>query len=223
MCAILKPKYITNSQKEGKRYGNFYSLFKSTVRRVVNDVVDKTVDATLGKAFDQSINNSSSNNNTQPSAFTAQQPQQNSTINISRPALSGETYNDTLLTAVSCTEVSISFEKAEKLYQIDSGAAEVPIAFAVADSEADAYSDNFNLPQIYIGMDDLVQGQPWMKYISNVIVSDVVGHSCIKKKYSYEYHRKADAYLKEDNSRCKAYKFSFLKRMNNREGILYSP
>lgn len=155
--------------------GFFDSIAKKAINKAVGNVVDHALDSVLG------------NNSSQP-----QQTQQPTASQIIKPDLNGTVVEQTILSAGEFEEHSFKFEKTEKMYEKSSGAVEIPIYYVIADSEDEAYEDDFNtnLPEIYIGVDELAEANKGMlKGATNVAVSDVVNHSLIKKKY--EFNRKS--------------------------------
>lgn len=186
--------------------GLLNSIFNSAIRRTVNDVVDKAVD----RAFD----GLTGSNGTQPQNAAPQQTESK----IIKPELSGERVEHTMF-PFNGDEMNLSFEKAGKLYEANSGAAEIPVYYVIADSEDEAYADDLyrGLPQVYIGNDELQQGSSLMKTVKNLVVTDVVNHPIIKKKYEYDHNSSFSGM-----EHCIAYKFYLCKgdEENNQYTVL---
>lgn len=168
--------------------GFFDSIARKALNKAVGNVVDQAIDSVFG------------NNENQP-----QQTPQPTTSRIIRPDLNGTAVQDTLLSRWEGEEYGFKYEKSDKMYISSSGALEVPIYYIVADSEEEAYEDDLctNLPEIYIGDDEIADTNSRMlKDAQNIVVTDVVEHGIIKKKY--EFDRKSDI---EGQCHYIAYKF----------------
>lgn len=180
--------------------GFFDSLLKSTVRRVVNNVVDNAVD----NAF-----KGNNNNNQQPyQQQTYQQPQRTqpqitygAPITILQPnlAIEHEPFTYTISPCIITNEddldydnVDVEFLKSTNLFEKDSGAAEIQLAFLVADNEDEAYNDDLFdiLPHIYIGNDLLYDDSRKRNDMSNAVFSKVENHPCIHEKQEFDLQYK---------------------------------
>lgn len=158
--------------------GLFNSIVNSAIRRTVNNVVDQAVN--------QAFNNA---NGTCSNAQTRQPSQQPTTSCIIAPNLSGKRTSN-LFFPHNGEETNLCYEIPEKLYEFDSGAGEIPISYVIANSEDEAFADDFHkgLPEIYIGDDELISGSNLMHGITNMVCTDVIEHQIIKKKYEYDYN-----------------------------------
>lgn len=155
--------------------GFFDSLLKSAMRRAVNDVVDNAVDT----AFNNAKNNS---NNQQ---FVQQNSEQ--TIQIMRPDISGLPTKEQCLFGDDDPDYSegsmiryYMFEKADYLYETNSGAAEVDFCYYCADSEEQA-SEGYELALPYICM-ELSESSKFLNSGYNVVKNQVVNHPYIYEK-----------------------------------------
>lgn len=121
--------------------GFFDSLIKSTIRKTVNTAVDRAVDTAFDKISGQ---------NTQPQPSAPVQPRVST---IARPNLTGKIYETDCFIDTDGTELTFAYELPENLYDYNSGAVDIPLAYCVAHSE-DEYEDNCDelygiLPIIY--------------------------------------------------------------------------
>lgn len=149
------------------------SFAKKAINKVVESVVDQTIGGVLG------------NNTNQPQPQSPQQTE----IRITKPDLSGTVVQDTILSRNECKEYNFRYEKSDKMYLSSSGALEIPIYYIIADSEDEAYEDSLctNLPEIYIGDDEIGESDGrMMKGATNIVVTDIVEHGYIRKKYEFD-------------------------------------
>lgn len=155
-------------------------LLDSIARRAINKAVGNVVDQALDSVFDR--------NTSQP-----QQAEQPTTSRIIKPNLTGTVVNRSIFSMSDDEEYNLKFEKTDKMYESSSGALEVPIYYVIADNEQKAYEDELalNLPEIYIGYDDIARpNSAMLRNATNLVVTDVLDHGLIKKKY--EFDRKSE-------------------------------
>lgn len=179
-------------------------LLDSIARRAINKAVGNVVDQAIDSVFDRNTN--------QP--HQAEQP---TTSRIIKPSLTGTVVVESIISRSDYEEYNLKFEKTHKMYEKSSGALEIPIYYVIADNEDKAYEDELalNLPEIYIGDDELESfNSNTLKNATNVVVTDVVEHELIKKKY--EFDRKSGL----DGTQCHyiSYKF-FVNNSDEVKGI----
>lgn len=147
----------------------------SIAKRAINKAVGSVVDQAIDSVFD---NNTSTQQTVQPTVSR-----------IIKPNLTGTVVDEMISSNSDWIDYHFKFEKTDKMYESSSGAAEVPIYYVIADSEDKAYEDELatNLPEIYVGDDELTSPNSIMlKNATNVVVTDVVDHGLIKKKYEFD-------------------------------------
>lgn len=179
--------------------GFFDSIARKALSKAVGDVVDQAIDSVFGNNENQS-----------------QQMAQPTTSQIFKPDMNGTVVNQDIYSRGDWKQYCLKFEKTDKMFESSSGAAEVPIYYIVADSEEEAYMDDLcvNLPEIYIGDDELeTSGSAMLRKATNIIVTDVIDHGCIKKKY--EFDRNSDI---EGQCHYIAYKF-FVDKDDEAKGM----
>lgn len=155
--------------------GFFDSLLKSAMRRAVNDVVDNAVDT----AFNNATNNT---NNQQPVQQNAEPP-----IQIMRPDISGQPAKEQCFFGDDNPDYSegsmiryYMFEKADCLYETDSGAGEIDFCYYCADSEEQA-EEGYELDLPYICL-ELSESSNFLNFAYNVVKNQVVNHPYIYEK-----------------------------------------
>lgn len=161
--------------------GFFDSIAKKAINKAVGSVVDQAFDCVFG------------NNTNQP-----QQSEQPTTSQIFKPDLNGTVVEKSIFSREAGDEYKFKYEKTDKMYESSSGALEIPIYYVIADNKEKAYEDEFatNLPKIYIGDDELVgENSPMLKSATNLVVTDVLNHGLIKKKYEYDRNSGLDGTL----------------------------
>ncbi|MCH5296887.1 MAG: hypothetical protein J1E85_04375 [Ruminococcus sp.] len=176
------------------------SIARSVLNKAIGDVVDKAID----NAFEG--NSNQQNQTVQPT-----------TSRIIKPNLTGTVIDESICSKSDWSEYHLKFEKTDKMYETTSDAAEIPISYVIADSEDQAYEDELalNLPEIYIGDDELATPNSGMlKGATNLVVTDVLENGLIKKKY--EFDRKSELDGKQNH--YIAYKF-FVNQKDGAEGI----
>lgn len=175
----------------------------SIARRAINKAVDSVVDQAVDSIFD---------NNT-----SVQQTVQPTVSRIFKPNLTGTVVDEMISSKSDWIDYHFKFEKTDKMYERSSGAGEVPIYYVIADSEDKAYEDKIvtNLPEIYVGDDEFASlDSSMLKSATNVVVTDVVDHGLIKKKYEFDRNSGLDG------TQCHyiAYKF-FVNQSDASSGI----
>ena len=152
------------------------SIFRTAVRRTVSKVVDHAVDEAIGNM---------KNNNNQP----AQAQPQNRTCTIFKPGLTGNVVKHDGLSAYGEKDVRYVFELPDKMFEKDSGAAEVPVYYVVANNrdEFEEHIDELESPHPDLHIDESGSHIGFIqKNGKNVVVSKVENHNLIVEKYEYD-------------------------------------
>lgn len=145
--------------------GLFGSILNSAIRRTVNQAVDHAVDS----AFNTIKNESE---------------KQMQTCQIVKPDLSGEIQE---ISFYDGSERTLVYERADNLFDLDCGAAEVSAYYAVAANEDEAVEKENSLPFIYIEDDELKPNRPLMTKSTNMTVTQVVNHPMFTQRYEFDY------------------------------------
>lgn len=183
--------------------GFFDSLIKSTIRKTVNTAVDRAVDTAFDKISDQSPQ-------PQPQPSPPVQPRVST---IARPNLTGNIYETDCFIDTDGTELTFAYELPENLYDYNSGAVDIPLAYCVAHSE-DEYEDHCDelygiLPIIYF--ENGCSFDNALKSKNNLVFTRIEGHPLIEEKYEYDNPNSPNAHEI-------AYKF-YLSQANKAENI----